>query len=263
VAVKSGFGDVVEAATRPLARLIGRSGLTPNWLTTFGLVLTGAATWAVATGDLVLGGLFLIAGGLMDLLDGAVARATGKTTPFGGFYDSVSDRVSDGAILGGVAWYLVGQPRVFALAITALVAAQVTSYVRAKAEAIDLTCSIGIVERGERAVLLMVGLLWHPWLLEPVLWVLAVGSTFTVVQRVHHVWCQIDRDIPEELLELVMADKAWSKAFTRAARRFYGERNFDGAVDGHNNRNGAEPAAADEPTDRPARRFDEGPGLAP
>jgi CDP-diacylglycerol---glycerol-3-phosphate 3-phosphatidyltransferase len=288
VAMKSGFSDVVESMARPIARGIGRTGITPNWMTTFGLVLTGAATWSVATGELVLGAAFLIAGGLMDLFDGAVARATGKTTPFGGFYDSVSDRISDGAILAGVAWYLVGQPRVFALAVTALVAAQVTSYVRAKAESIDLSCSIGIMERGERAILLIVGLFFHRWLLEPVLWMLAVGSTFTVVQRVHHVWCQIERDIPEELLELVMADKAWSKAFTRAARRFYGERNFDGAIDearsggtsSDRDGDGSQPGPtvtrpSDRRAERPAergierpaeparRRFDGGPGLAP
>jgi CDP-diacylglycerol---glycerol-3-phosphate 3-phosphatidyltransferase len=230
VALKSGFSDNVEVVVGPVGRAIGRTGLTPNWLTTFGLVLTAAATWAVATGELVLGGLFLIGGGLMDLLDGAVARATGKSTPFGGFYDSVSDRISDGAILAGLAWYLTGEARMFSLTMVALVAAQVTSYVRAKAEGIDLTCSIGFLERGERAVLLVIGLVFHRWALEPVLWLLAVGSTVTVVQRIHHVWCQIDRDIPQDLLELVMADRAWSKAFTRAARRFYGERNFDGAV---------------------------------
>jgi CDP-diacylglycerol---glycerol-3-phosphate 3-phosphatidyltransferase len=275
VAVKSGFPDVIDAVTGPVARGIARTGITPNWLTTFGLLLTGAATVTVATGELVIGGWILVAGGLMDLLDGAVARATNQTTPFGGFYDSVSDRISDGAILAGIAWYLTGQPRVFALAVVALVAAQVTSYVRAKAEAIDLTCDIGILERGERAVLLAAALILHRWLLEPILWVLAIGSVVTVVQRVHHVWCQIDRDIPEELLELLSTDKAWSKAFTRAARRFYGERNFDGAIDGHqrNGHNAAADPARDDTAERTARRPDagragdiraeEGPGFAP
>jgi CDP-diacylglycerol---glycerol-3-phosphate 3-phosphatidyltransferase len=263
VALRSRFPEYVEAVTRPVGRGIGRTGITPNWLTTFGLVLTGAATWAVANGDLTLGGWILVAGGLMDLLDGAVARATGKATPFGGFYDSVSDRVSDGAILGGIAWYLSNQPRVFALVVVALVAAQVTSYVRAKAEAIDLTCDIGILERGERAVLLMAALIFHRWLLEPILWLLAIGGTVTVVQRIHHVWCQIDRDIPEELLELVMADRAWSRAFTRAARRFYGERNFDGAIDEHHRNGRVEPAGGDRLGDRRRGSLDEGPGSAP
>jgi CDP-diacylglycerol---glycerol-3-phosphate 3-phosphatidyltransferase len=267
VALKSRVPEVIEAAVRPVARVLGRTGITPNWLTTFGLVLTAAATWAVANGELLVGGLILIAGGLMDLLDGTVARATNRSTPFGGFYDSVTDRVSDGAILAGLAWYVADQPRVFALVVAALVASQVTSYVRAKAESIDLTCDIGILERGERAILLIVAVLFHRWLLEPVLWVLAIGSTVTVVQRVHHVWCQIDRDIPEELLALARSDKAWSKAFTVAARRFYGQRNFDGAIDGQNGSLDGrsrpdrltDGATAIEHPD-PARRTGEGPG---
>lgn len=230
--IRSKFPGTVEAVVRPLGRGVARSGVSANMLTTLGLALTAAATWAVANGHPGAAALLLVGGGLMDLLDGAVARARNRATPFGGFYDSVSDRVSDGMILGGIAWWLSENPRLFMLAIVALIGAEVTSYVRARAEAIDLTCTIGILERAERAVLLIIGLLLHPWLLEPVLWVLAVGSTVTVVQRIHHVWCQIDRDLPEELLALALADRAWSRAFKGAARRFYGERNFDGAVDG-------------------------------
>lgn len=230
--VRSRFPRYVEAATSPIGRLLARLGIGPNWITTFGLVLTGLAAWAVASGDPFVGGWILVAGGLMDTFDGATARASGRSTPWGGFYDSVSDRISDGVILGGVAWWLVDRPRLFALAVTALVAAEVTSYVRAKAESIDLACDVGILERAERAVLLMVGLVFHRWLLEPVLWILAVGGIVTVVQRVHHVWCQIDRDLPEEIIALTLHDRAWSRAFKAAARRFYGERNFDGAIDG-------------------------------
>ena len=244
VAIRSKFPDDVETLIRPVGRLVARTGVSANALTTVGLLLTAAATWAVANGHPLLAAGLLMGGGLMDLLDGSVARANQRATPFGGFYDSVSDRISDGLILGGVAWWISDQPRLFMLAIVALVAAQVTSYVRARAEAIDLTCSIGILERAERAVLLIVALLLHQWLLEPVLWVLAIGSTVTVIQRVHHVWCQINRDIPEELLALAMADRAWSRAFKAAARRFYGERNFDGAVDG---RDDDQPGGREEP----------------
>jgi CDP-diacylglycerol--glycerol-3-phosphate 3-phosphatidyltransferase len=233
VALRSRFPEYVEAVTSPIGRGISRTGLTPNWLTTFGLILTAVATWTVANGMPVAAGWLLVAGGLMDTFDGAVARATNRSTPFGGFYDSVSDRISDGLILAGVAWWAADQPRVFLLAVTALLGAQVTSYVRAKAESIDLVCSVGILERAERAGLLIIGLIFHRWLLEPVLWVLAVGSMVTVVQRIHHVWCQIDRDLPEEIVALTLQDRAWSRAFKAAARRFYGERNFDGAMDEH------------------------------
>jgi CDP-diacylglycerol---glycerol-3-phosphate 3-phosphatidyltransferase len=257
VAIRSQFPDVVETVFRPVGRGVARLGVSANQLTTTGLLFTAAATWAVANGHLVAAGLLLAGGGLMDLLDGAVARASGRSTPFGGFYDSVTDRVSDGLILGGVAWWVSDQPRLFALTIVALVSAEVTSYVRARAEAIDLTCTIGILERAERTVLLILALLLHPWLLEPVLWGLAVGSTVTVVQRVHHVWCQIDRDIPEELLDLAMADAAWSRAFKGAARRFYGERNFAGAV---NERDGETRAVPTGDGDAPDRGDDPGRG---
>jgi len=230
VAIRSHYPKYVEAVTSPLGRALGRTGVTPNVLTTLGLLLTAVATGFVGSGALVVGGWLLLVGGLMDTFDGAVARATGRSTPFGSFYDSVSDRVSDAVILAGLAWYLRDEPRLFALTMAALVAASVTSYVRAKAEAIDLECSVGIMERAERAILLMTGLILHRWLLEPVLWALAVGGSVTVVQRIHHVWCQIDRDIPEELLVLASYDRAWSRAFKAAARRFYGQRNFDGAV---------------------------------
>lgn len=231
--LKSSFPQYIDAVVSPLGRGIAATGITPNALTTLGIVLTGVAAAALVGDRPVVAGWVLVAGGLMDTFDGAVARATGKTTPFGGFYDSVSDRVSDGIILAAMAWWLRDEPRLFALAAVALVAAEVTSYVRARAEAIDLSCSIGILERAERAILLMAALVLHRWLLEPILWVLAVGAAVTVVQRVHHVWCQIDRDIPPDLLALTRGDKAWNRAFTAAARRFYGPGNFDEARERH------------------------------
>jgi CDP-diacylglycerol---glycerol-3-phosphate 3-phosphatidyltransferase len=234
VALRSQFPQYVEAVTGPMGRGIALTRVTPNTLTTLGLLLTVGAAWSVGSGNLVLGGWLLVAGGAMDTFDGAVARATERSTPFGGFYDSVTDRISDGIILAGVAFWLRDQPRLFLLAVVALVAAQVTSYVRAKAESIDLECSVGVLERAERAILLVFALVFHRWLLEPILWLLAVGGTVTVVQRIHHVWCQIDRDVPEELLALALHDRKWSRAFKAGARRFYGERNFDGALDREN-----------------------------
>jgi len=233
VTFRSKFPAYGDAITAPIGRSLSRTGISPNAITTFGLVLTAAATAIVATGQPVVGGWVLVAGGLMDTFDGAVARASGRATPFGSFYDSVTDRVSDGLILGGMAWWLRDQPRLFILILVALVAAQVTSYVRAKAEAIDLDCSVGIMERVERAVLLMLALIFHRWLVEPVLWLLAVGGVVTVIQRIHHVWCQIDRDLPEELVALTMYDRAWSRAFKRAARGFYGEQNYQEAERQH------------------------------
>ncbi len=261
MALRSRFPEFVDSVTSPVGRGLGRTGVTPNVLTTLGLLFTGAAATLVALEWFRAAGLLLLLGGAMDALDGAVARATGRATPFGGFYDSVSDRVSDALIFGGIIWAVRDQPRLLLLALVGLIAASITSYVRARAEAIDLDCSVGILERAERAIALILALLLSRWLFEPVLWFLAIGGATTVVQRVHHVWCQIDRDVPEELLALALRDGAWSRAFKAAARRFYGDRNFDDAVNGLR--------FDDEPEDGPddgyltgrtAQRADDGPG---
>jgi phosphatidylglycerophosphate synthase len=228
MSIRSHFPRTVAIVIGPFGRGLARLGVTPNTLTTAGLVLTVAAAIVVAQGDYVVGGVLLLLGGAMDTFDGAVARVTGRSTPFGGFYDSVSDRISDGVVLAGLAWSLAARPRELLLVLVALVGAQVTSYVRARAESIDLECSVGILERAERALLLILALLVAP-LLEPILWILAVGGIVTVTQRIHHVWCQIDRDLPEELLALARADRAWSRPFIRASRAFYGQHNFDEA----------------------------------
>jgi CDP-diacylglycerol--glycerol-3-phosphate 3-phosphatidyltransferase len=228
MAIRSRYADTIARVVGPVGRGLARIGARPNTLTTLGLLLTAAAALSVANGRAVLAGLLLLLGGAMDTLDGAVARASGRSTPFGGFYDSVSDRISDGMILAGIAWAVSDRPRLLLLTLVALVLAEVTSYVRARAESIDLECAVGVLERAERALLLILGLLIAP-LFEPVLWLLALGGLVTVVQRVHHVWCQIDRDLPEELMVLAHSEHTWSRAFVRTARAFYGARNFDEA----------------------------------
>jgi CDP-diacylglycerol--glycerol-3-phosphate 3-phosphatidyltransferase len=230
VALRSTFDTTISRVTTPIGHGLSSIGVTPNMLTTAGLVLTAVGAGFVVADQPVVGGLVLILGGLMDTFDGAVARATSSSTPFGGFYDSVVDRMSDGIILAAIAFWVRDMPRQLTATLIALVAAQVISYVRARAESIDLDCSIGIMERAERAIALMFGLVFHRWLLEPVLWLLAVGGIVTVVQRIHHVWCQVARDLPDELIALAAGDTAWNRAFLVAARRFYGSTNFDAAL---------------------------------
>ena len=227
--MRASFPRHIERLTTPIGRGIAATGITPNMLTTLGLVLTTVAAALVATGRPMVGGWVLVAGGLMDTFDGAVARAQRASTPFGAFFDSVSDRLSDGIILVGLAWWLRPSADLFGLVLVALVTSQVTSYVRAKAEAIDLDCSVGLLERAERAILLMAALVFHQWALTPILWVLAVGGTVTVVQRFHHVWCQIQRDVPPELLGLTQGDRAWNRAYRAAARAFFGEPTYQEA----------------------------------
>lgn len=231
MALRARFPDLVASVVGPLGRGLARLGVRPNTLTTVGLLLTVCSAFIIGSGRPLLGALVLFIGGSMDALDGTVARATGSSTPFGAFYDSVSDRISDGVVLAGVAWWVADRPRLLLLTLASLVLAEVTSYVRARAESIDLTCEVGVIERAERGILMLIGLLFAP-LLEPVLWLLAFGGAITVAQRMHHVWCQIDRDLPAEIMALAHADRAWSRAFVRTARAFYGERNFDEAFGG-------------------------------
>ncbi|MFT5563677.1 MAG: CDP-diacylglycerol--glycerol-3-phosphate 3-phosphatidyltransferase [Myxococcota bacterium] len=227
--VRATFPAHVSRVTSPIGRALARTPLRPNHITTFGLLLTAVAAVLLGADRPVIAGWVLVAGGLMDTFDGALARASGSSTPYGAFYDSVTDRLSDGTILAGAAWWLRADDRLFALVLIALVAAQATSYVRAKAEAIDLDCSVGLIERTERAVLLMLGLVFHRWLLEPVLWILALGGAVTVLQRIHHVWCQIERDLPADLVELARGDRAWNRAFRSAARALFGEASLERA----------------------------------
>jgi len=227
--MRASFPRHIERLTTPVGRVLGATGVRPNHLTVMGLVLTSVAAFLVANVRPVAGAWVLVAGGLMDSLDGAVARARQTSTPYGAFLDSVSDRLSDGIILVGLAWWLRPDASLFGLVLVALVTSQVTSYVRAKAEAIELECSVGLLERAERAILVILALLLHRWLLTPVLWILAVGGTVTVVQRIHHVWCQIERDVPPELLGLTLGNRAWNRAYRAAARAFFGEPTFEEA----------------------------------
>jgi CDP-diacylglycerol---glycerol-3-phosphate 3-phosphatidyltransferase len=172
---------------RPVGAWLARLGLTANVLTAVGLLFALAAAASVLAGRFLLAGVLLALGGIADLFDGSVARARGGTTVLGGFYDSVSDRLADGLVLSAIAWTLRGDPALFAAAVVALVAAEVTSYTRAKAESVGLECAVGLLERAERTVILVAGLVFHTVLLEIAIVVLAVGASVTVVQRVVHV----------------------------------------------------------------------------
>ncbi len=193
MALDSHARHLLPAILDPVGAWVARLGITANGVTTAGMVITAAAAALLVSGRVAAAGWVLLAGSLADTFDGPVARARGEVTTAGAFYDSVADRVSDGVIFAALAWVVRGDPQLFALAVTALVAAQVTSYVRAKAESLGSACGVGVFERAERSIALIVGLVFHAGLLEPVLWLLAVGSVVTVVQRMVHVLRQMDR----------------------------------------------------------------------
>lgn len=168
-------------------RLIARLGLSPNAITGLGLAVTGAGAWFVLTGRHVTGGLILIAGGVLDFLDGAVAKATGRTSVFGSFLDSVTDRMSDALLFSALLWFFAqaGEDRLVALTLAVFALTVLTSYIRAKAESLGFDCRVGILERAERLVLIITGLVLG--ILEPMLWIVTALGAVTVGQRLLHV----------------------------------------------------------------------------
>jgi len=187
VAINAYARAVTERLVVPIARGLVRIGVTPNWLTFFGLVTTLLGVVAVLRYGRV-GAFVLALGTATDAFDGSVARLRSSASRFGAFYDSVTDRVSDAAILGAAVWLVRDDPVLFGVAMVALAGAQLTSYVRAKAESLGWTATVGVIERPERMAIIVLGIGFD--LLTAALWLLAIGSLVTVAQRLHAVLAQ-------------------------------------------------------------------------
>lgn len=188
------FRAQVDAAVKPIGQSIKRLGLTADMITGAGILFAVAAAVAIGAGALNLGLLLLVLTGIPDLVDGAVAKAWGTSSQRGAFFDSVSDRLTDGLLFGGVTWYLVvtdGRPWVVLLPVACYVSASLVSYIRAKADALGLDGSGGLVERAERFILLAIGLLFPPLLLV-VLGLIVALNMITAGQRFVKVWRQAD-----------------------------------------------------------------------
>ncbi len=181
-----------------LARFIGRLPVTPNQVTVAGMLATFGAATLAGFGQLSLAGLVLAFSGTFDILDGALARATKKSYPFGAFLDSTTDRYSEGAMYVGIAAYFLNHPdanmRIEVLAcLLALAGSFLVSYARARAQSLGFTCEQGLFARPERIVVTVAGLVLapvFPWLLMWVVVGLAVVTNITALQRVHEVWRQ-------------------------------------------------------------------------
>ena len=182
---------VVAKVVAPVVAGLGRAGVTPDMVTIAGTL--GAVAGSVllfGTGHLFWGTVVVTFSVLLDLLDGALARARGGGTVFGAVLDSAGDRVADAAIFGSLIWWFSGpgdNRLLVLLALLCLVLGVLTSYIKARAEGVGLSCDVGIVERLERLLLVLFGTglagLGVPFALHVGLWVLLVGSAVTVVQR--------------------------------------------------------------------------------
>src|SRR5246127_4287119 len=169
--------------------------ISPNALTFIGLLINVVAgvLFGYAHADnqrrlFLYAGLVIIGAGIFDMVDGRVARATNQVTQFGGFFDSVIDRYSDVALYFGLLVYYARANRFFYVVLTALVmtTSVMVSYTRARAESLIGTCRVGFMERPERLVLVIIGALFN--VMAPVLWIIAVLSTITVIHRIHYTW---------------------------------------------------------------------------
>lgn len=172
--------------------LLTRTGLSPNALTVFGFLMTLAVAWVLYTGRFFLGGFLVLLSGSLDFLDGALARATGRTTKFGAFLDSTLDRFSEAVLFLGLLAYYAGQGafQESILIGVALTGSMLTSYTRARAEGLGLQGEVGFFTRTERVVLLAIGLIagnWSNQAMVVVLWILAVLTNLIAVQRIFHV----------------------------------------------------------------------------
>ena len=198
--VKQGYTDGTRRlASRYIGRL-ARTRVSPNALTTGGVLLCTAAAFAIPFEDrnellfYWLAAVVFVAGSLLDILDGALARAGGKTTPFGAYLDSTTDRVSEGFMLTAIAYVFARHGRDVFVAVTmaAVAGSFLVSYTRARAEALGLRGDVGIGSRAERVVVITAGLVLAPWGVLPwAIALLAATAWITVVQRVLHVRKQI------------------------------------------------------------------------
>ena len=199
-ALKQGYTSVARnAASRSITGL-ARTRVTPNALTASGVLLCLAASVLVLfenRHELLfywLGAMVFVAGSVLDILDGALARAGGKTTPFGAFLDSTTDRISEGFMLTAIAFVFArhGRDVFVAVAMAAVAGSFLVSYTRARAEALGLRGDVGIGSRAERVVVITAGLVLAPWGVLPwAIALLAATAWITVVQRVLHVRKQI------------------------------------------------------------------------
>lgn len=194
----SGARQVVTAVLLPPAKFLLRIKVSPDAITVLGtLGVALSALLCFPHGHFILGSLLITACTLTDLLDGTMARLAGTSGPWGNFLDATLDRIADGAIFASFIWWalLNDQVGVGLAASLALVTGQVTSYAKARAEAVGATANVGIAERAERLIIVLLAALLTgfgvPYVLSAALWLIGILGVITIVQRIVHVRGQL------------------------------------------------------------------------
>jgi len=194
----SAFGRACGVLLQAIVNGLALTRISPNVLTFIGLIInTGAAVLFGFANEhnyvrmFAYAGLVIIGAGIFDMVDGRVARQTDKVTVFGAFFDSVIDRYSDVVLFFGLLVFYARGNRLFYVFLAAfvMITSLMVSYTRARAEALIGKCKVGFMERPERIVLIILGALFDRWgVMAPVLWVLAVLSTITVIHRIRYTY---------------------------------------------------------------------------
>jgi CDP-diacylglycerol---glycerol-3-phosphate 3-phosphatidyltransferase len=180
------YREQVARVSDPVARVLIGLRVRPNQLTVLGLFCSGVAAVAFALDMPRWAGVWLILSGAFDILDGSLARVSGRESPFGAFLDSALDRYSDMLVLSGIVFLFlrVGRLSEGVVALAALIGTVMVSYTRARAESVGVECRVGLMERGERLLALIAGALVD--LLVPAVWIVAIGANLTAIHRILH-----------------------------------------------------------------------------
>ncbi|MCB0987716.1 MAG: CDP-alcohol phosphatidyltransferase family protein [Microthrixaceae bacterium] len=208
------FRADAERTLKPVGQQLRRTGISADHLTLIGVAMAVGASVAIGMGALRLGLLLLVLTALPDVLDGAVAKASGTASPRGAFFDSVADRFTDALLFMGVAWHLTNTNpgRIVLLPMAIMGLSMLISYERAKAESLGYDAKGGLMERAERIIVLALGLLFSQFLI-PVLWVMLIGTAITAVTRFAKVWNQATASVPR------LADRSLERQRMRTRNR--------------------------------------------
>ena len=194
--IRDSVGAGLRRGFSPFLAALHKLGVTPNQVTVTGTVLNGGVAALVIADHLIWAGILLLIAGLFDMLDGSLARLTQKVTSFGAFLDSTLDRVSEGMVLAGIAYFVSMQGGRrgaidAALVVLALLGSILVSYTRARAESLGVECKVGIMSRPERIILVAIGLFFN--VLPYVIYIMLALTVFTVIQRVVHTYRELGR----------------------------------------------------------------------
>jgi CDP-diacylglycerol---glycerol-3-phosphate 3-phosphatidyltransferase len=222
--LKNGALRVIE----PAISFLARHNVSPNKITTLGTLITIAAGVVYATGHIMTAGWIMAVTAFFDVLDGQVARRTGKCTVFGAFYDSTLDRVADGALMAGLTvFYATNRIHhnvyMVVVCLVGIIGTFLVSYTRARAESLGIDAKVGVMQRPERIVLLsapqaLFGLFWNGWVLIGIIILLSVTACITAVQRIAFVY-HATRHLDSKRIRMINDPASPAKAAAMSATR--------------------------------------------